>query len=174
MTRTTSSAWTSARNKTERIDDGAIIPVGPAGVDGGGRAGAADAPSAAGDEFFEKEVRPLLIDRCLKCHGGEKTRGGLKLTSRDAILQGGDTGPAAVPGKPDDSLLIQLLHRDDTTRMPKGDKLPDHDVAVLTRWVEIGLPYPAVGGRSPAASTSPTSSGVSGRFSRSRSSRRRQ
>ena len=67
----------------------------------------ADAPSAAGDEFFEKEVRPLLVERCLKCHGGEKTRGGLKLTSRDAILQGGDTGPAAVPGKPDDSLLVQ-------------------------------------------------------------------
>ena len=80
----------------------------------------ADAPAAAGDEFFEKEVRPLLIERCLKCHGGEKTRGGLKLTSRDAILQGGDTGPAAKPGKPADSLLIQLLHRDDTTRMPKG------------------------------------------------------
>ena len=113
---------------------GLIAAVGPA---------RADAPAAAGDEFFEKEVRPLLIDRCLKCHGGEKTRGGLKLTSREAILQGGDTGPAAKPGKPDDSLLIQLLHRDDTTRMPKGDKLPDHDVAVLTRWVEIGLPYPA-------------------------------
>ncbi len=143
MTRTTSCAWTSASNKTERIDEGAIVPRNPARDDGDDGAGAADAPSAAADEFFEKEVRPLLIDRCLKCHGGEKTRGGLKLTSRDAILQGGDTGPAAVPGKPNDSLLVQLLHRDDTTRMPKGDKLPDHDIAILTRWVEIGLPYPA-------------------------------
>ncbi|HVS38182.1 MAG TPA: DUF1549 domain-containing protein, partial [Gemmataceae bacterium] len=104
----------------------------------------ADAPATAGDEFFEKEVRPLLIDRCLKCHGGEKTRGGLKLTSRDAILQGGDTGPAAVPGKPNDSLLVKLLHRDDATRMPKNsDPLSDHDAAVLRGWVEIGLPYPA-------------------------------
>src|ERR1700675_4545870 len=80
----------------------------------------ADAPPTAGDEFFEKEVRPLLINRCLKCHGGEKTRGGLKLTSRDAILQGGDTGPAARPGKANDSLLVQLLLRDDVRRMPKG------------------------------------------------------
>src|SRR5580700_9097752 len=80
----------------------------------------ADAPPTAGDEFFEKEVRPLLIERCLKCHGGEKTRGGLKLTSRAAVLQGGETGPAAVPGKPDDSLLVQLLLRDDVRRMPKG------------------------------------------------------
>ncbi len=102
----------------------------------------ADAPS--GDEFFEKEVRPLLIDRCLKCHGGEKTRGGLKLTSRESILQGGETGPAAVPGKPNDSLLVKLLHRDDATRMPKGaNPLTDHEIAVLSRWVEVGLPYPA-------------------------------
>ncbi len=102
----------------------------------------ADAP--AGDDFFEKEVRPLLIDRCLKCHGGEKTRGSLKLTSRDAVLQGGDNGPAAVPGKPADSLLVQLLLRDDARRMPKGaNPLSDHEIAVLSRWVEIGLPYPA-------------------------------
>ena len=52
-----------------------------------------------------------------------KTRGSLKLTSREAVLQGGDTGPAAVPGKPDDSLLVQLVRRTDKTQMPKGDKL---------------------------------------------------
>ena len=113
---------------------GLIAAVGPA---------QADAPAAAGDEFFEKEVRPLLVERCFKCHGGEKTRGSLKLTSRDAILQGGDNGPAAVPGKPADSLLIKPVHCDDTTRMPKDDKLSEKDIAVLTRWVEIGLPYPA-------------------------------
>ena len=98
---------------------------------------------SAGDEFFEKEVRPLLIERCVKCHGGEKTRGSLKLTSREAVLQGGDTGPAAVPGKPDDSLLVQLVRRTDKMKMPRGDKLPDREIAVLTRWVEMGLPYPA-------------------------------
>ena len=98
---------------------------------------------SAGDEFFEKEVRPLLIERCVKCHGGDKTRGSLKLTSREAVLLGGDTGPAAVPGKPVDSLLVQLVRRTDKMKMPKGDRLPDHEIAVLTRWVEMGLPYPA-------------------------------
>jgi hypothetical protein len=107
------------------------------------------APSA-GDEFFEKEVRPILAEHCLKCHGGDKTRGSLKLTSRAALLQGGDTGPAAVPGKPNDSLLIQLVRRDDKTQMPKGKKLPDHDIAVLTRWVEMGLPYPVAAETLPA------------------------
>jgi hypothetical protein len=103
----------------------------------------AAAPPTAGDEFFEKEVRPLLVERCIKCHGGDKTRGSLKLTSRDAVLQGGDTGPAAVPGKPDDSLLIQLVRRTDKMKMPKDKQLPDREIAVLTRWVEMGLPYPA-------------------------------
>ncbi len=97
---------------------------------------------SVGDEFFEKQVRPLLVERCVKCHGGDKTRGSLKLTSREAILQGGDTGPAVVPGKPDESLLVQLVRRTDKMKMPKGDKLPDREIAVLTRWVEMGLPYP--------------------------------
>jgi cytochrome c553 len=104
---------------------------------------AAAAPPSAADEFFEKEVRPLLVERCLKCHGGEKTRGGLKLTSREAILKGGDTGPAAAPGKPKDSLLVQALHYTETVKMPKDGKLDDKEVAVLTRWVEVGLPYPS-------------------------------
>ncbi len=103
----------------------------------------AAAASSDDDEFFEKEVRPVLVERCLKCHGGDKTRGSLKLTSRDAVLQGGDTGAAAVPGKPNDSLLIQLVQRTDKMQMPKGTRLSDHEIAVLTRWVEKGLPYPA-------------------------------
>ncbi len=96
-----------------------------------------------GDEFFEKNVRPLLVERCFKCHGGEKTRGSLKLTSRQAVLQGGDNGPAAVPGKPGDSLLIKAVHWSDTLKMPKDKPLSEKEIAVLTRWVEIGLPYPA-------------------------------
>ena len=97
----------------------------------------------AGDEFFEKEVRPLLVERCFKCHGGEKTRGSLKLTSREGILQGGDNGPAAAPGKPADSLFIKAVHWSDALKMPKDKQLSEKDIAVLTRWVEIGLPYPA-------------------------------
>ena len=71
-------------------------------------AGAAD-PAQNGDEFFEKEVRPLLVERCLQCHGENKTKGDLKLTSREALLKGGDRGPAVAPGKPDESLIVQAI-----------------------------------------------------------------
>src|SRR5579884_14830 len=92
--------------------------------------------------FFEKEIRPLLAERCFDCHGGKKTRGGPKLTSRAAILRGGDTRPAAVPGKPDESLLIQAVRRTGDLKMPPKQKLSDRDVARLVRWVELGLPWP--------------------------------
>src|SRR5438132_13374913 len=58
-------------------------------------------PSPPEGEFFEKEIRPLLAERCFKCHGGEKTKAGLRLTSRASILSGGDSGPAGVPGTPE-------------------------------------------------------------------------
>ncbi len=64
-------------------------------------------PAPSGEDFFEKEVRPLLVERCLKCHDDAKAKGDLKNTSRDNLLKGGDRGPAVAPGKPDDSLLIQ-------------------------------------------------------------------
>jgi hypothetical protein len=62
--------------------------------------GSATAADPLADEFFERDVRPLLADRCLKCHGPQKQKGGLRLDSRASILQGGETGPAAVPGTP--------------------------------------------------------------------------
>ena len=90
-----------------------------------------------------------------------------------ALLEGGDSGPAVVPGKPDDSLLIQAVRYNDTPKMPPDGKLADPDIDVLTRWVRDG-PALAEGGRAsprrPASSRSPTSSGASGRSSRSRTS----
>jgi hypothetical protein len=103
---------------------------------------AAAPPTAEQAEFFEKEIRPLLAERCFECHGGKKVRGGLKLTSRPAILQGGDTRPAAVPGKPDDSLLIQAVRQTGDLKMPPRTKLAERDIARLVRWVEMGLPWP--------------------------------
>src|SRR5438552_4423666 len=97
-------------------------------------------PPAA--EFFEKEVRPLLIERCQTCHGDQKQKGGLKLTSRAAILQGGESGPAAVPRKPDDSLLVKAVRQAGELKMPLKGKLSDREVAALTRWVADGLPWP--------------------------------
>jgi hypothetical protein len=104
--------------------------------------GPAVSAESAHDEFFEKKVRPLLVEHCLKCHGDKKPKGKLRLTSRANILKGGDSGPAAVPGKPKDSLLIQALHYIDPPRMPQKGKLPQRDIAIFTRWVKVGLPYP--------------------------------
>jgi hypothetical protein len=99
----------------------------------------------ADDEFFEKQVRPLLNERCQECHGAKKPRGGLRLTSRAHVLRGGDSGPAAVVGKPDDSLLVRAVRYTDTLRMPPKERLSDKEVAVLTRWVQIGMPWPESG-----------------------------
>jgi len=103
----------------------------------------ASEPDAADAEFFEKEIRPLLIERCHKCHGDlPEPKGQLKLTSREAILKGGETGPAAVAGKPGESLLISAVKYDGIEMPPEGDKLSKVEVARLTRWVERGLPWP--------------------------------
>ncbi|HBI45304.1 MAG TPA: hypothetical protein DDY78_21000, partial [Planctomycetales bacterium] len=104
-------------------------------------AGAADS-TPNGDEFFEKEVRPLLVERCLQCHGDNKTKGDLKLTSREALLKGGDRGPAVTPGKPDESLIVQAVRFKEKPKMPPTGKLADHEIQTLTRWVEMGAPWP--------------------------------
>lgn len=94
-------------------------------------------------EFFEKKVRPLLVEKCLECHGGKDiSKNGLKLTSRAAILQGGESGPAAVERKPTESLLVTAINYRDAPRMPPKGKLSDDEIAILTRWVELGLPWP--------------------------------
>jgi hypothetical protein len=99
-------------------------------------------PSAAEAEFFEKEVRPLLAEMCWKCHGDTKPKAGLRLTSRASLLTGGDSGPAAVPGKPDQSVLIRAVRYRDTPKMPPREKLSDRRIEALTRWVKMGLPWP--------------------------------
>ena len=111
---------------------------------------AADAPkfSAADVRFYEAEVKPLLAASCLKCHGADpkKVKGGLDLTSRATTLSGGDTGPAVLLDKKPESLLLKAVHykNDDTQyNMPPAGKLPDALIAVLTKWVELGLPFDA-------------------------------
>ncbi len=108
---------------------------------------AAPAPQASAEDltFFEAKVRPLLIRRCQECHSTRtgKKRGGLLLDSRSAILAGGDTGPAAVPGQPGKSLLIQAVrYEHETLAMPSNGKLPAAEIAVLEEWVKRGVPYP--------------------------------
>jgi len=101
--------------------------------------------SAAQLEFFESKVRPLLVARCFKCHGpkAKKLQGGLLLDSRAALLRGGDTGPAITPGDPAESLLIDSINYGDLYEMPPDSKMPKEEIALLTKWVEMGAPWPA-------------------------------
>ena len=81
-----------------------------------------------GIAFFETKIRPVLIEKCYSCHSerAEKLKGGLKLDTRAGIRQGGDSGPAVVPGKPDESTLLQAIaHTDAFSKMPPKEKLPD-------------------------------------------------
>jgi hypothetical protein len=115
---------------------GAIPALSEASA-GGGAAGGAE-----GLEFFERKVRPLLAQRCLECHAGDHAKGSLHLDSKAGMLAGGDTGPAVVPGKPGESLLVDAVNYGDTYQMPPKSKLAADEVALLTRWVEIGAPWP--------------------------------
>lgn len=92
-------------------------------------------------QFFEENVRPLLVDRCFKCHSEKKHEADLRLDGRNAILVGGESGPAIVPGEPDDSLLIDAI-RYRSLEMPPDRRLSRKEVDVLVRWVEMGAPWP--------------------------------
>ena len=102
--------------------------------------------SAAGIAFFEAKIRPVLVEKCYSCHSSEadELKGGLHLDSRDGILTGGDSGPAAVPGKPAESLLIQALHYEGYEMPPTG-KLPKATIANFEHWIEMGMPDPREG-----------------------------
>ena len=94
-------------------------------------------------EFFEREIRPLLIEHCYECHSGKSSRlkAGLLLDSRQGMLKGGDSGPAIIGSNPDESLLIQAV-RYETFEMPPRGKLQTKDIDLLTKWVAIGAPWP--------------------------------
>jgi hypothetical protein len=97
---------------------------------------------ARGKELFAKHVRSLLAERCLKCHGGDKTRSGLDLHARETLLKGGDNGPVVVPFDSKSSRLVKLVaHRDDPHMPPKEVKLPDQQIGWLTQWIDLGAPY---------------------------------
>ncbi len=95
-------------------------------------------------EFFEKQVRPILVARCFECHSVDKKtpKGGLRLDSREGLLKGGDTGPAVDLDHPAASLLVSSINYGDIYQMPPKSKLPPEEIAILTKWVEMGLPWP--------------------------------
>ncbi len=92
--------------------------------------------------FFESKVRPLLAQNCFKCHGPAKQKAGLRLDSRQSILAGGESGPAIVVGSPAESLLVEAINYAGLEMPPYG-KLSERQIETLTRWIEIGAPWPA-------------------------------
>jgi hypothetical protein len=95
---------------------------------------------AAAIQFFEQQVQPILTANCLKCHGGKGTaKGGLRLTSRQGLLKGGETGPAIDVERLSDSLILKAIHYE-SYEMPPTGKLPDDQIAILERWVKMGAP----------------------------------
>src|SRR6185436_8720562 len=101
-----------------------------------------DDPAAA--KLFQEKVGPILTARCYKCHSADapKPKGGLRLDSREAALKGGDGGPALVPGKPDQSLLIKGITWDDPDfQMPPKEKMPAGEIDLLRQWISKGAPW---------------------------------
>jgi hypothetical protein len=93
-------------------------------------------------DFFEKSVRPVLVERCVSCHGPKAQKGGLRLDSREAALAGGNEGVVIVPGKPADSRLVAAVKHVGELKMP-AKKLADAEIAALEKWVVLGAPWPA-------------------------------
>jgi len=136
----------------------------------GGSQDRATSFSAEQTSFFEKDVQPILKARCLKCHGeGPKVKGGFRVDTRAAVLRGGDVGAAVSLDNPAESLLLRAI-RYDELEMPPAGKLPAHEIDVLTRWVEQGLPWATETGRGSTAdavirAASPDQVGAKGRGS---------
>ena len=94
------------------------------------------------ETFFETKIRPVLVGKCFKCHGGEKVSSGLRVDSREALLKGGETGASIVVSKPDDSTLYQALLHTGDFKMPPDKKLPDEVLADFKRWIADGAVWP--------------------------------
>ena len=100
------------------------------------------APSTEQLEFFEKQIRPVLVEHCYECHS-ERADGGLQLDSREGLLRGGDSGAALIPGKADLSLLIEAVgYQNLDFQMPPQGKLDPAQIAALEKWIAMGAPDP--------------------------------
>ena len=107
-------------------------------------------PKGQGVDFFENKIRPVLSKHCYECHSAQskKIRGGLLVDSKEGMLKGGDSGPALVPGKAKDSLIVKALrHENDLQMPPRSKKLDDDVIADFVRWIDMGAPDPRGYGR---------------------------
>jgi len=92
--------------------------------------------------FFENDIRPLLVKRCIKCHGPKKSESGLRLDTLATALKGGESGPAVIAGRPKESLIIKAVRHENGFEMPPDEKLDDREIAALVRWVQNGAVWP--------------------------------
>jgi mono/diheme cytochrome c family protein len=129
-----------------------VLPLIPSLVFGLTPLFGADDPQ--GTAFFEQKIQPIFQDHCFKCHShsGDKIKGGLVLDSKEGAFTGGDTGPAVVPGNLEKSLLIEAVSyaNEDLQMPPKGKKLTDEQIALLSKWVKMGAPWPEETGKKTA------------------------
>lgn len=100
------------------------------------------ANEVADERLFETHVRPVLAAHCLSCHGPDKQESGFRLDSRAALLKGGDRGAAIVPGKPEDSPLVEFIRRSGETKMPPAAPLSGAQVAAIEEWIRRGAVWP--------------------------------
>ncbi|MGQ0634777.1 MAG: PSD1 and planctomycete cytochrome C domain-containing protein [Planctomycetaceae bacterium] len=122
-----------------------LLPIAFAAVEAREPDGRKPETSVSSEAFFESTIRPLLAARCFECHSALKQEGGIRLDSREGLITEGDAGdPAIVPGKPDESRLIDVIDYSGAIRMPPKGKLPEAEIASLTEWVRMGAPFPAV------------------------------
>src|SRR5262245_47612108 len=126
-----------------------LLPFAPA------LAARGEMPTPEQVEFFEKKVRPVLVAKCFECHGAENEESELQVDSLAELLAGGTRGPAIVPGKPQESLLIRAIGHGETLQMPLKKKLPAGEIADLTKWVRDGAIWP--GENAKPAATVPVS-----------------
>ena len=98
--------------------------------------------SQSKEDFFETKIRPILATECFSCHTDSQL-GGLRLDSREAMLQGGKSGPAIVPGDPEKSLLLAAVRQTGTLKMPKGGKLTPDQIEAIAQWIRTGAVWPA-------------------------------
>ncbi|MDB4665772.1 hypothetical protein OAE81_01125, partial [bacterium] len=103
------------------------------------------ANNSEGIEFFETHIRPLFVEHCYECHSADakELKANLYLDSRTGWQTGGDSGPAIIPGKPEDSLLLNAIsYTNSDLEMPPKNRLPDSKIQHLKSWIAMGAPDP--------------------------------
>jgi hypothetical protein len=125
------------------VSAAAVFAIAAIGI--GAKALAEGAVSPEGAEFFEAQIRPVLVEKCFSCHSAQAKvlKGGLRLDTADRMRAGGESGPVIVPAKPDESPLISAL-KYESNEMPPSGKLPDAVINDFVKWVAMGAPDPRI------------------------------